>query len=487
MAQAATPVDLKSRSLMSQYSPRVRATKLRKPSTRSENRVPRSRKNSKTPRKPSEIYRDRFIPDRRSTITELNSYLLLEAEDDEIAEKTREVDKKREPKTDFQRHVEKHFGVPTETKIMCYTGQRVNPKEKCTFLHSVTKSRLMKTSSSRHIPKKAERTLDAPDLRDDYYLNILDWSSTNVISIALDNVIYLWNAETSKSTEIFDFSREAEESDVYGSSLAFDDFGRYLGIGSSQGKILLWDVTKQKQVRTLGCHRSRVAALRWNGPILASGSRLGDLYMHDVRVAESYVGCFAGAHAGELCGLSWSNNGRYLASGGNDNQINIWCGRDIANVSLLHTMSEHQAAVKPLAWCPWQSSLLASGAGTADRCIKFWNGASGQCLGSVDTKSQVCGLVWSSDHRELVSAHGFTENQVTIWKYPKMTKVAELTGHTERVLHIALSPDRACLASLGADETLRVWKCFQPQRRTAKKTADKSPRSVLSMDHCPIR
>ena len=68
--------------------------------------------------------------------------------------------------------------------------------------------------------------------------------------------------------------------------------------------------------------------------------------MHDVRVAESYVGCFAGAHAGELCGLSWSNNGRYLASGGNDNQINIWCGRDIANVSLLHTMSEHQAAVK---------------------------------------------------------------------------------------------------------------------------------------------
>ena len=37
----------------------------------------------------------------------------------------------------------------------------------------------------------------------------------------------------------------------------------------------------------------------------------------------------------------------------------------------MHRMTAHAAAVKALAWCPFQSNLLASGGGTADRCIKF--------------------------------------------------------------------------------------------------------------------
>jgi len=43
-----------------------------------------------------------------------------------------------------------------------------------------------------------------------------------------------------------------------------------------------------------------------------------------------------------------------------------------------------------------------------------------------------------------------------------MIKVAELTGHTERVLHLAISSDETTIVSAGADETLRLWKCFPP-------------------------
>ena len=39
-----------------------------------------------------------------------------------------------------------------------------------------------------------------------------------------------------------------------------------------------------------------------------------------------------------------------------------------------------------------------------------------------------------------------------------MVKVAELTGHPSRVLHMAQSPDGTTVVTAAADETLRFWK-----------------------------
>ena len=60
-----------------------------------------------------------------------------------------------------------------------------------------------------------------------------------------------------------------------------------------------------------------------------------------------------------------------------------------AQTQPVHSLAGHQAAVKALAWCPFQSNLLATGGGTADRCIKFWNTSTGAMLNSIDTGSQV--------------------------------------------------------------------------------------------------
>lgn len=64
--------------------------------------------------------------------------------------------------------------------------------------------------------------------------------------------------------------------------------------------------------------------------------------------------------------------------------------------------SDHLAAVKAIAWSPHQHGLLASGGGTADRCLRFWNTLTGQALQSTDTGSQVCNLAWSKHANELV-------------------------------------------------------------------------------------
>nr|CAI5822674.1 unnamed protein product [Callosobruchus analis] len=71
--------------------------------------------------------------------------------------------------------------------------------------------------------------------------------------------------------------------------------------------------------------------------------------------------------------------------------------------------------------------------------------------------SQVCNLAWSKHSSELVSTHGYSQNQILVWKYPSLTQVAKLTGHSYRVLYLALSPDGEAIVTGAGDETLRFW------------------------------
>lgn len=94
------------------------------------------------------------------------------------------------------------------------------------------------------------------------------------------------------------------------------------------------------------------------------------------------------AHTEEVCGLKWSGRGNILASGGNENLVYIWDSAKMNSSNFLHCFKGHCAAVKALAWCPYQSDVLASGGGTQDGCIKLWNAQKGTCICSIDTKAQ---------------------------------------------------------------------------------------------------
>lgn len=81
---------------------------------------------------------------------------------------------------------------------------------------------------------------------------------------------------------------------------------------------------------------------------------------------------------------------------------------------------------------------------------------------------QVCNLAWSKNVNEIVSTHGYSQNQIIVWKYPTMNKLATLTGHTLRVLYLALSPDGQTIVTGAGDETLRFWNVFPgPKASTA--------------------
>ncbi|GKD05948.1 cell division cycle 20.2, cofactor of APC complex-like protein, partial [Tanacetum coccineum] len=219
----------------------------------------------------------------------------------------------------------------------------------------------------RYIPKTCEYKLDAPDLVDDYYLNLLDWGSSNVLAIALANTVYLSDVSDGNLSENTSELVTVDDESGPVTSVKWAPDGRHISVGLNSSDVQLWDSTAKKLLCTMrGGHQSRVGAIMdWNHHILTTGGMDGQIVNNDVRVREHIVNTYSGHHQ-EVCGLKWSGSGQQLASGGNDNLLHIW-DRSMASANAptqyLHRMEEHTAAVKALAWCPFQANLLASGGG----------------------------------------------------------------------------------------------------------------------------
>ena len=133
------------------------------------------------------------------------------------------------------------------------------------------------------------------------------------------------------------------------------------------------------------------------------------VHHRDVREATTRPFKRCTGHRQEVCGLKWSGDGgpssANLASGGNDNKVCIWdlrgsrrgastsaaalAGEEGPGDAPLWKFHEHTAAVKALAWDPHVSGVLATGGGTQDKHIRFWNVINGSMLSELDTGSQV--------------------------------------------------------------------------------------------------
>lgn len=365
--------------------------------------------------------------------------------------------------------------------------------------HSSQSMLLSPRKTPRAVSKVPYKVLDAPDLADDFYLNLVDWGSNDVLAVGLGPSVYLWNRETGKVTTLCSLDGDSV------TSVNWIQRGTHLAIGTSKGLLHIWDTLAQKRLRTMTGHVSRISSLAWNAHILSTGSRDRSILHRDVRLPTMYLRRLTG-HKQEVCGLKWNSDTEQLASGGNDNQIFIW---DRMEERWQHRWGVqeggHKAAVKAIAWNPHQRGVLASGGGTADRCIKFWNTISSaqtstrsvppeqtnlglglstsplpesplspqmlnpHLISSHDTGSQVCNLLFSQRTSELVSTHGYSQHAINIWKYPSMNQVVSLTGHTYRVLYLSMSPDGAIIVTGAGDETLRFWDVFAKPNKEPKR------------------
>lgn len=126
--------------------------------------------------------------------------------------------------------------------------------------------------------------LDAPALQDDYYLNLIDWSSQNYLAVGLATSVYIWNASNSKVIKLCDLGiRELS------TSVACSPKGPVIALGTNSGEVQIWDANKIAKIRTLPGHSLRVGAMAWSSGLLSTGSRDKTVLQRDLRCESAYV------------------------------------------------------------------------------------------------------------------------------------------------------------------------------------------------------
>ena len=113
----------------------------------------------------------------------------------------------------------------------------------------------------RKIPKMPLRIMDAPDMQDDFYFNLLDWSAWDDLAVGLGSTVYSWNAGTNRVSKVCALDCASVTSVNWAHS------GLHLGVGSSSGDVQIYDKVQCRKLRTMTGHRGNVCSIAWNNNV----------------------------------------------------------------------------------------------------------------------------------------------------------------------------------------------------------------------------
>jgi cell division cycle 20-like protein 1, cofactor of APC complex len=105
---------------------------------------------------------------------------------------------------------------------------------------------------TRTVAKQPYKVLDAPELKDDFYLNLVDWGSSGVLGVGLGSCVYMWNAKSGKVDQLCNLGEDTV------TSVNWIQRGSQIAIGTNKGLVQIWDANKERMLRTMYGHTQRV-------------------------------------------------------------------------------------------------------------------------------------------------------------------------------------------------------------------------------------
>lgn len=287
-----------------------------------------------------------------------------------------------------------------------------------------------------------------------YFVESVGFSPDGRLLVSSSSVdaLRVWSLETNK--ELFSFPGARV--------FAFSPDGRLLA--ASYGRtVVLRETATGREVRSIEAHTEGVWSVAFSpdGRLVATGGggKRGDATIKLWNVETGARLLTLEGHTDTIFSLAFSPDGSRLASGGLDHSIKIW---DVTTGRHQATLSGHALDVKSVAFSP-DGRLLASG--SLDGTVKLWNPMTGK---EVQTLSMSVGalesLAFSPDGRWLATGGGVgslraspAERQIKLWDVTSGRELRTLSGHTDRVLDLSLSPNGKQLASVSSDGSTRIW------------------------------
>jgi len=203
-------------------------------------------------------------------------------------------------------------------------------------------------------------------------------------------------------------------------------------------------------LRTLKGHSEDVFSVSFScdGKYIASGGIDGTIKLWSVETGKWLKTCKG--HTRIVYTVSFSPDGKYIASGGDDNTIKLWLP---ATWECLNTLKGHTKDVYTVSFSP-DGKYIASGGG--DNTIKLWLVETGVCIKTLKGHTLgVRSVCFSPDGKYI--ATGGIDNTIKLWLVRTGECIQTFRGHTSTVYSISFSSDGKYIVSGGDDNTIKLW------------------------------